>query len=144
MCSDWHRMVRPAAGRHRSHVCRAVSAVAIKGSYSSQRCYLTTIELSQLRHLRQEQGRRALPNSANGSQFGCFSQQFRRWIYFLMSRSSCSICFLTWLPSHIWMWRLEMARPVLPLGLAGLVALVTVQVYFTRPRAAADQTNRRS
>ena len=54
------------------------AAVAIKGSNSNQGCYLTAVELAQLRHLGQQQCRRARTDSADCSQFVRFGRELLR------------------------------------------------------------------
>jgi len=46
-----------------------LAAVAIKGGQTGERCSFTTIEFSQLRHLRQKQSGGAWTHSSDGDQF---------------------------------------------------------------------------
>ncbi len=64
-------------------------------------------------------------------------------IWTSMSKLSCSICFLICLINLRFNIRTKESPKRAPRP-AGLVAPVIVRVYFTRPRAGADQTNRRS
>jgi len=56
------------------------SAISIKWRYSDQSRNFTPIELSQFRHLRQEQCGCTGTDSADRSQFDCFSGEFVRLI----------------------------------------------------------------
>jgi hypothetical protein len=61
------------------------SAVSVKWRYSNQCRDFTPIELSQFRHLRQEQCRCTASHSTDRSQLLCFSQELLRSVDLLLN-----------------------------------------------------------